>query len=657
MNFFESQADARKSSSRLVGFFVLAVLCIVVALYFVFASVSVYGGDDPVGASWWIPEVFLWTFVCTIGVIGLTSLVKISSLSAGGSVVAEWMGGRLIDSGTKDKNERRLINIVEEMAIASGVPVPSVYVMDQDGINAFAAGHSSDDAAVAVTTGCMEQLSRDELQGVIAHEFSHVLNGDMKLNIRLIGILAGILVIGVTGAWVLRIAALSGRGSRREGGGAAVAFMVLGVSLMVIGYVGVFFGNIIKSAVSRQREYLADASAVQFTRNPNGIGGALKKILDSSHGSSLEHKRTDELSHMFFARGLSGGFFSGMFSTHPPLEERIERIAGVGAMQADAVISPAAPVSTPVSDGAPTPDASAGKTARMTAVLAAGMLGGSATALALDPKAVMDQVGKPTEQHLALGAQLIATVPTDLRDATASSLGAVAVVYGVLLDDDDKVRRIQLEHLASNADRGVGAELKRLLAQFSGLDPRLRLVLIDLSLPALRQLVRSQFEEMRANVEFLVYADEKVTLFEFCLEKTLQVSLDANFSPRKKKASSYGTLRAVVADVSTILSALAHAGQDTLEEARHAFDVGVERFPEADRGAFSFQPEEAGFRNLDAALDRVACAQPAIKEQVLEACVHVALADGTVTVEEGEMLRAVAHVMGCPVPPLLANER
>jgi len=649
MNFFEQQADARKSTTRLVVLFALAILCIIAALYFVFAFVAMRYTEEDGPFTLWHPTVFIWTSLGTLGVIAVASLSKTVSLSEGGSVVAEWMGGRLVDSGTQEMKERRLVNVVEEMAIASGVAVPSIYVIDSAGINAFAAGYSPDDAAVAVTTGCLEELTRDELQGVIAHEFSHVLNGDMKLNIRLIGVLAGILFIGMTGGWILRSMMYSRRrsSSKKDGGGGIIAILLLGFSLLVIGYVGVFFGKLIKAGVSRQREFLADASAVQFTRNPHGIGGALQKIRDFDHGSKVTHKRTEELSHMFFASGFSGRFFSSMFATHPALETRIERIIGPGAVLPKSVDVPSAPAAKPQAPSTPIDETPGGIVAALAAA--------DAAAVAMEPTDVLNHIGAPTKQHLALGGQLIANIPDALREAATSTLGAVAAVYGVLLDEEDAVRQIQLEQVASNADHRVGQELQRLLPHLTGLDPRIRLVLVELAMPALRQLVPAQYQEMRTNVQALVQADEKVTLFEFCLEKMVQVSLEANFEKTKRKGPAYGRMKAVAADVSIILSTLAYAGQDSVEAASNAFQVGLERLPQKSRGAVVFQPAETGFRALDSALDRVARTTPNIKEQVLDASVHVALADGTVTVEEGEMVRAVAHAMGCPVPPLLAK--
>ena len=326
MDFFEDQEDARRKTGRLVALFVLAVLSIIASVYAVVSGALVYATGE---AQFWRPELFLAVVATTVAVVALGSLYKIAQLRGGGRVVAETLDGKLILSDSVDPQERKVLNVVEEMAIASGTPVPPVYVMQQEtGINAFAAGYGPGDAVIGVTRGCIEQLSRDELQGVIAHEFSHILNGDMRLNIRLIGVLNGILIIGIIGYTVMRVMFYSGSGRSRnggKGGGAAMAMLVVAVGLMVVGFLGTFFGNMIKAAVSRQREYLADGSAVQFTRNPTGVAGALKRIGAYAKGSTVATPRAVEASHMFFARAIKSGF-SSMLATHPPLEERIRRI-------------------------------------------------------------------------------------------------------------------------------------------------------------------------------------------------------------------------------------------------------------------------------------------------------------------------------------------
>ena len=330
-DFFENQDAAERNTSRLVWLFALAVIAIALTLYALAVVVTGVQGQDPrtgalqVALLWWNPELLSLVALGVLIVVGGGSLYKISQLRAGGKVIAEQLGGRLLHPDTTDRHERILLNVVEEMAIASGTPTPPVYLLpDEQGINAFAAGFSPNDAVVGVTRGAVLALSRDELQGVIAHEFSHILNGDMRLNIRLMGVLHGILIIGIIGYFLLRSAMFSSLGRRsRDNNG--MIFLGLGIGLIVIGSLGTFFGNWIKASVSRQREYLADASAVQFTRNPLGIAGALKRIGGFAEGSKLASPNAPEASHLFFGQALRGGL-SSIFATHPPLGERIKRL-------------------------------------------------------------------------------------------------------------------------------------------------------------------------------------------------------------------------------------------------------------------------------------------------------------------------------------------
>jgi len=317
MNFFEHQEHARKSTRWLLFLFVIAVLAIIgiADLFFllVFSIIEAehYASIHEVPASFHMGIAVLVVFV-----VACASLYRLFSLRAGGRQVAEEMGARLIVSSTTDADEKRLMNVVEEMAIASGFPVPQVYVLDDSSINAFAAGHTAHDAIVAVTKGTLEALNREELQGVIAHEFSHILNGDMRLNLRLIGVLFGILFIGLVGRKVIRVTLEAEEG---------IKVLPFGLGLVGIGYGGLFFGNLIKAMISRQREYLADASAVQFTRNPLGIGNALKKIGGSVFGTHIRNSQAEEYSHLYFMEGVEPPFL-GMMNTHPPLADRIRRV-------------------------------------------------------------------------------------------------------------------------------------------------------------------------------------------------------------------------------------------------------------------------------------------------------------------------------------------
>jgi len=321
VNFFEHQQQAKRNTGLLVVLFFLAFTLIIgfvaVVTAAVFGGIAVQQNGD-YQFSW---QPIAWVVLIVGGGILTAMLVKWLSLKPGGHVVAESLGGVRIEPNSTDPLERRILNVVEEMAIAANMPVPAVYLLPNEAnINAFAAGYESKDAVIGLTRGAVETFSREQLQAVVAHEFSHILNGDMRLNIRLIAALAGILLIAHVGRMFLHSARFST--SRRRGNGNALP--LIGLALFIIGYIGVFFGNIIKAAVSRQREYLADAAAVQFTRNPEALSGALQQIGAREYGSKIGHANADETAHLFFGQALSSWFT--LMATHPPLDKRIKRI-------------------------------------------------------------------------------------------------------------------------------------------------------------------------------------------------------------------------------------------------------------------------------------------------------------------------------------------
>ncbi|MDP6057248.1 MAG: M48 family metallopeptidase, partial [Pirellulaceae bacterium] len=380
--------------------------------------------------------------VCTILLVGFGSFYKISQLQSGGRVIAESLGGQLIDSGTTGALERKVLNVVEEMSVASGTPTPPVYLLNHErGINAFAAGFSPSDAVIGVTRGSVERLTRDQLQGVIAHEFSHILNGDMRLNIRLIGVVHGILVISLIGQFVLRSAFYSGATRRRSSKENPLPLIALGAALMAIGFLGMFFGNLIKAAVSRQREFLADAAAVQFTRNPRGIGGALMQIGGFSKGSAVQNPNAPEASHMFFGQAIASGL-NAFFATHPPLTARIARI------------DPSWDGTWPDVNGAETPEDRTEVDCRVAP------FAGAATPVTV---AAFNQIGQPTEAHVHQAVQLLQSLPESIHNAVREPYGARAVIYTMLLDAKPEPRRIQLEKLAKHADPGVYRQVEKLL--------------------------------------------------------------------------------------------------------------------------------------------------------------------------------------------------
>ena len=634
MDFFEHQERARTQTTKLVVLFVLAVACITALVYgLVILAYTMTqgggGGSSRYGAPPPVPWLELLGLTAAgVGLlVGGGSLSKVAQLRAGGGeAVARSLGGRRIDPGTTDPTQRKVMNVVEEMAIASGLPVPPVFLMEHEaGINAFAAGYKPEHAVIGVTRGAVEKLSRDELQGVMAHEFSHILNGDMRLNIKLMGVLFGVMILQVIGGSVLRGLWFTGgvrvRSNDRDGGaaGAQLVIVVIAFGLMAIGFVGVIFGRLIQSAVSRQREFLADASAVQFTRNPDGIASALKTIGGYQDGSRLRSPHAAESAHMMFGNAVSN--FGGAFATHPPLPERIARL-------------------DPSFDKEAAEAGGAGGGSLRASAAAAGFAGGG-------PAAAVPGVGEAGTFAVADGPRVLAGVPEELREAARQSVGAQALTLCLLLDRDPGVRERQFRLLEESLPAPVLREAVRLAPPAVKLDRGLRLPVLDLCVPALSRMAAYEYAGFRERVEAMVAADERTDRFEWAL---LEV-LDRHAGGRERGAdrSAGGRRLADEAEAAgTVLAALSSAGADPSASfaaaAAELRGVGGVNPP-----APSAPLTRAGFGE---ALQRLAAVRPRGQRALLSACVAAVRQDGVVDPAEAELLRVTAEAMGIPLPPL-----
>ncbi|HVM49134.1 MAG TPA: M48 family metallopeptidase [Candidatus Acidoferrum sp.] len=652
MDFFERQAQAHRHTKLLVVYFACGVTLLILAVYAavlvlftgVSASHSRRSAEAPAIALWQ-PQLFFGVAVGTLAVIAIGSGFKTLELAQGGRAVATSLGGRLVDPNTDDPDERKLLNVVEEMAIAAGLPVPQVYILPEEkGINAFAAGHSPSDAVVTVTEGSVRLLTRDELQGVIGHEFSHILNGDMRLNLRLMGIIFGIVCLAVIGRVLLY--ARSGRSRDKN------ALPLLGLALIVIGWVGVLFGRLIQAAVSRQREFLADASSVQFTRNPAGLAGALKKIGGLSYGSRLETAHAEEASHMFFGNGMGESFFH-LMDTHPPLAERIRAI--------DPSFDGSFPAVDETAVEEQPPAVSAGARPMPFPPLLPGMGRGQAGAAGvaapfIAAQALTPHTGNPTTAHLEYAAQLRGAIPAPLQAAAHESLGACTLVYALLLSDDDDVRARQLDGLAQATSPAVCQETMRIWPQVEVIAAQAKLPLVDLALPGLRHLSAAQFQQFRAAVQKLVEADGEINLFEYVLQKIVLRHLEPSFLPARKPIIQYYSLKPLMPDCAVLLSALAYVGSEELEKVQFAFRRGAQALGPELQPALTLVPQDAcDLEQVDAALNRLSLAVPQIKKNALDACVQTVAADGVIEESEAELLRAIADTLDCPMPPFMAG--
>jgi Zn-dependent protease with chaperone function len=648
MNFFERQAEARKSSRRLVVLFAVAVLLTVVAvdaaLFLALAAASDTETLQTQGAAAFADEIWpglMAGAVVTVSIILIATLYRVASLRSGGDAVARQLGATPVPESTRDPQLRRLRNVIEEIAIASSVPMPDVFVLEQESsINAFAAGYTPNDAAVTVTRGALERLNRDELQGVIAHEFSHVLNGDMRLNIRLMGVLFGLLVLGVCGRKVLEH---SRGGGDSKGAG---VFIAMALAIMVIGYVGLFFGRMIKAGVSRSREYLADASAVQFTRQSAGIAGALKKIAGLPAGSKLQAGEAEEVSHMLFGDGVG---YSSLFATHPPLFDRILALDKTFRPESFGELARKWSKSPPVGMDEDVALGLAGDGPRPS------VLPGQRAELAVNPVAVASQVGNPASDDFRRAGAIHEALPEELREAVGTPSHAMGVVLALLLDGDAAIRARQLAEIAERIDEATSEAALPRAAQVRALHPMLRLPLAALAFPLLRRRPRGELERFLQTCDVLIHIDGHVGLFEYCLARLLRRQVIESLDPSRYPAVGKRKLAQCREALAHLFAVIAQHGHEDAGQARIAYEAGLARtLPGV---AFDYRPPQAWIAALDESLATLDAVDATGKQLLVEGLVAAISQDGRVAVAEAELLRVVCAGLHCPLPAMLEQSR
>ena len=619
MDFFEAQDEARKKTKWLVLWFVLAVIGVVVAIDLLVIALVDEGPNQI--------YIVITASVLTGGIMLAASGYKTTQLSAGGSVVAEDLGGRLVMPGSADFEEKRLLNIVSEMALASGMPVPQVYLLDhEEGINAFAAGTEPSNAVIGVTRGCLQRLSREELSGVIAHEFSHIINGDMRLNMRLMGLVFGLVVISIIGRGMVQLLRFQGGSSRRnnkEGGNVMLVLFLLGLGLLVIGGLGSFFGRLIQAAVSRQREFLADASSVQFTRNPDGIVGALKKIGGSEIGSKIKTPKAVEASHMFFS---NGGMFNFFLMTHPPLDVRIRAVQKNwdGKFESSEIKPITADRNTKNEE----------RDGPLDALPGAVVLG------------AVSGIGQGERRRISTGQQLHQGISQRWREAIHDREEAQAVIFGLLLNKDEKFLSKEVSFLEEEA----GGEAKELAlkwqAEARGLHSARKIALVEMALPTLRSLSPLEYERFRDIMRWLIASDGQVELFEFMIQRVIERHLGSYFERKAFRNIAYHQFDRLLPEANILVSTVSEIGAGCADDAEAAYLEATSDWKDRlDRKGVSSHDE------LDEALDKFSQASPLVKRQILVACVTAAARDGKLSSREAELLRTIADSIGCPLPP------
>lgn len=626
MNFFERQHSARRNTALLVLYFVLAVIMIVVAVNVV-ALLAFAPGDT---LSEQLHNWFEYTYwehptAAVVLIVVYGSLKRFFDLNGGGQALADMVGATSVELDSVDPAIRQYINVVEEMSIASGVSVPSLYVMEREaGINAFVAGYKPTEAVMVVTRGALQQLNRDELQGVIGHEFSHILNGDMRINVRLIAILAGILSIGQLGEFLFR--SIRHSGNRRASGGV----FALGLLLMLIGYVGLFFGRLIKAAISRQREFLADASSVQFTRNPQGIAGALYKIGQSVEGGLLNTRHAEDMSHMCFGNTLNV-YMQSLLATHPPLDVRINAIdpAFLTTARAKSIIE--------ARNQRTSEDSSLGFARSV-----------EPESLQTSVDAITASVGNPTPAHLDYAAAVYQSFSSTIMSLVHTPAGAQAIVYSLLLARMEAAEANQL-FMEKTGQKSIHLYIDDLLEQIQQLEKRQRLPLLELVLPTLKQLDVAEVRAFLKLIAELAAADKKISLFEFVLLTIInqQINPDNRFVDKVK----YHSFRPLLGDIQRIISILVQSSGQASDKIAASYTRVLATFTSNDMAMIPIR--QCGYKDIAQALNRLRLLSPMLKKSIIDACADAILDDGIVMPTEAELLRAVAESLDCPMPPLI----
>ncbi len=663
MDFFSAQEASRRQSRRLVWLYALALAGVVgaVTLLITLTWYGLYGpwfgrptvlSTEVADLPGWLGvnvDTVLLIALGVLSVVGLASLFRLVSLSGGGARIARELGGSEVGADTQDLLRRRLRNVVEEMSIASGVTVPRVFVLErEDGINAFAAGFRPEDAVVAVTRGALERLNREELQGVVAHEFSHILNGDMRLNIRMLAPLFGIMLIGYLGRIALRGVRAGGlRSSGGRGSSGAPVILIVAVGLTVVGAVGMWCARLIRASVSRQREYLADASAVQFTRQPEGLAGALKKIGGLGRDAGLRTADGEEISHMLFSQA---GWLSGWFATHPPLGERIQRL--------DPQFDPSvltAPASNELHEAAD-------QRSTLVGLAPGAVVPPAQREFAISPDRVTESAGAPDPGQVAIAHVLHRGIDPMLYEAAHADREAPLLLMALVLSGDAEPRGEQLRYLQQQLGAERAARVASLADLVTRQGPQFRLPLLDLSFPTLRNRPDAELDFFLARLRTLVLADGRVQLFEYCLARIVERSL--NHSRRPAGRQPHGRRRLDEAEIRPALlrtfGILAAAGHRDAKSAAESLAAGLNQLmPQPGPGPAEvrqlLQPGDGWQEQLDEALGALAELTPTAKRQLVEALVLTVSHDGRVTVAESELLRVFCAVLDCPLPPLYAD--
>ena len=670
MNFFEQQDQARRRTVWLVLLFILAIVCVALSFYALALIVIVPQAQErgAQGAQiWWNTEIFLQITGAVCLIIFLGAGVQRLRLGGSGKSVAEALGGQLLQGATNNADEQKLRDVVDEMAIASGMPVPPIYILQEDAINAFAAGSNPQDAVLGFTRGAITQLNREELQGVTGHEFSHIAHKDTRLNLRIACVVAGVMLIALIGRVMLqvagRIATVPNMSSKKDNrGSAALVFLAIGLGLLIIGGIGAFFGRLLQAAVSRQREFLADASAVQYSRNPAGIAGALRRI-GGLPFTPIQSPTASGLNHFFFSMPIHS-----WLSTHPPLAERVRRIEQGGFIN-DVVGDAARSTVADSTNATSSATIGTGGAAELAAGFVVGGAGPSRSGSSTDslqshatPSAATHASGRVvtrrdvlesttsktlTQESLQGARALLQKIPDAVQTAAREPLDAQVIllllVTGAQLDAQEKVRGLALEHLG----QGVMASWHQLAASVVGLPDEIRLVVLDLCVPTLTQLTKQQYVVFRTTLTAAMRADNHVDLFDWMTRIVLTRRIETRFGALSKNKLTR-SMRECSQALRIVLGTLARAGDSS--HCARGFDLGAAACELSGLTLPTIQ--ECTLDALHFSLEELDALSAHDRKFLSTALISVATADDVVNTQELLLLRAFAYRLDIYLPIL-----
>jgi Zn-dependent protease with chaperone function len=630
MNFYDEQKKAKTSTSYLVFIFLIGLSLFATTISLLILSIDSYILTKKLIPNSFSEPLFIRSFLSVAFIVFLASLFQFYTLKEGGKAIALSLGGKLITALSHEKSHRTLLNVVEEMAIASGISPPSVYLLSDKSINAFAAGFTYEDAVIGITQGALDQLNREELQGVIAHEFSHIFNGDMRLNLRLSGMIFGIVFIGAIGRFIVevlhetRIGRYAAHSSdNKKGGNPIVALYLLGIGLMVLGWIGTVIGEWIKAMISRQREYLADASAVQYTRYPQGIAHALIKIGSNEYGSTIQATAGGTYSHLFFADGIAN-FWDQFFSTHPRLEDRIRRI--LPSWNEKFILDEN-------KSSKKSPIESSSDTSALTSILTAPMV--------IDTLSRIAQ--QPGNENITYTRARLDTLPISLHTKSANALSAQWIVLALLLSAE-KIPLLKQQTYLENTSLMMYKNIQDTYKEILLLPRSAHLDLLNLSIPSLRMMSEQQYKVFRQIVIDLIEMDQIVSIWEWSLHAIILTPLDREFSLSKPPKERYKKIEEIQEAISTLFSLLITT--------QFSNEKNINRSIETLQAAFTHlsYSSDVSITRLNQALHEIRQSSKPIRAQILEQAISLLRSDGTLFDDDLEIIHALGALFLIPIP-------